>query len=1384
VRVVRVVGGADVGRRTTTTNEAGEDAILGLVTEGADVSRTDDALVAGRYRVEEVLGQGGMGAVYRVIDVRTERALALKRGTGRDARKANKRKALLEREYHILAQLAHPRIIEVYDYGVDEQGPYYTMELLDGSDLDRRGRLPWREACTLLCDVASSLAILHSRGLLHRDVSSRNVRCTADGRAKLLDFGAMTSMGSAKDVVGTPPFVAPEALALQALDARSDLFSLGALAYYLLTARHAYPARRLSELRDVWRSTPQAPLRLVPELPEALSELVMQLCSLDRGARPQSAAEVMERLSGIAGLPMQERIEVTRAYLATPTLIGRERALIAMRRRMLSLVRGEGGVLLCEGDSGTGRSRLLDACVLEAKLLGTTVLRADQGDGAAEAFGVTKALCAQLLELFPSMAAEASRLSRHVISHVVTGLHVERRSSPGVPERSVLLRELRDFVLALSRGQRLVIVVDDVDRIDEQSAALLAAIAHKTDRHSVVLALSAERDASATFAPLRLLREIAEVIEVAPLDAEQSEALLRAVFGDVANLQLVAGRVHALSQGNPRATMELAHHLVERDLARYEAGSWSLPAELGDDSLPASLAASLDARLRRLGPDARELCDLLCLAENEQLAIDDYVKLSAHGDSRRAFAALDELIAERVLNADGDRYRLSQRGFVPVLHAALTDERRRSLAGRLADRLVQNQGQANPRKLAEHLLDAGRDLEAVELLRTLNLHEVRMPVALLERALCAAERLGLPARVCYDLRSAVLTMAPMVLATDAFHRHLPIVLAQLERDSGLHAYRELSALPPSDRLAQALSRTQARFEATPVHERVYPILDAIRELARFSASFCSLALQLFEPELFDALPSLEPLMPLSPALTLVGDVIAASKLALRGRAMPARAIYEQVLARVLEPDRAGFEETYARGFIHGLHYLLGVIDASMAISRAEEHATVLERDREHRVNAWRLRISLHLNQGDAEQARKCQRRAELLQLQEGDQRYLGMTVGFELLAQGQIGDLIAVKRCLEPVNRLAQHYPGWRALAAIGQCYYRSLQGDAEGALAALQPALPALAGRHPYFCYLAAAHVSVLCDLGRVDEAIALGRAYYVSCQEEQVDSHLRWLQRALGLALVRGQQYAEAAALLDHAIASATAQGIEGLSLGALYEARVRVAAGVDDGALLERTIELCASEYRKAKNPALNAKFARLIAGVRQRQHSQSEPSASAAELLVASQTETGYETIQSRMLECVDRDDRGRCALTMLLQSIGSLAGHLYGIGPDRTLIAMAALPDAPVDPGLETWLQECLRVECESSQTSATATADGADGDDGELRSEVAARFTDRHGRSFEPLFLAAGPLHAHRLAAVIAIQVTPGPRSPLPKDLMSELADILLDRGDVDGLSG
>src|SRR5262249_24803878 len=155
--------------------------------------------------------------------VALKRALTAEQGAPKNAA------TMFEREFHFLSELAHPCIVSVFDYGVDEQGPYYTMELLEGEDVRERGCIPWREACAILRDVASALSILHSRRLLHCDLSTRNVKATAEGRAKLIDFWTMAPMGVPKMIAGTAPFMSPEVLHWQSLDGRADLFSLGAL---------------------------------------------------------------------------------------------------------------------------------------------------------------------------------------------------------------------------------------------------------------------------------------------------------------------------------------------------------------------------------------------------------------------------------------------------------------------------------------------------------------------------------------------------------------------------------------------------------------------------------------------------------------------------------------------------------------------------------------------------------------------------------------------------------------------------------------------------------------------------------------------------------------------------------------------------------------------------------------------------------------------------------------------------------------------------------------------------------------------------------------------------------------------------------------------------
>jgi serine/threonine-protein kinase len=1360
-------------------------------------------VIGGHYVVEEALGRGGMAAVYRVTDTRTGKKLALKRSWARTSKKELRRRAFLEREYQTLAHLSHPCIIEVYDYGIDEDGPYYTMELLDGADLDKTGQLPWREACGLLRDVASSLAILHWRGLLHRDVSAGNVRRTADGRGKLIDFGAMASIGVPSDVIGTPPFMAPEVLQMQSLDARADLFSLGALAYYLVTGRHAYPARKLNDLRDVWRSRPASPTRLVPEVPATLSQLILQLLSLDRAARPQSAAEVMERLCTIADLPIEELGNVSRAYLAMPTLVGREKALLSIRSRMLSLVRGDGGTLLVDGIGGSGRSRLLDACVLEGKLLGAHAARADPSDSAHGDWGVARALCSQLMALFPTQAAEATRLSRDVLSHVLDELRSENTTcmSASVPERSLVLRELRDFILAVVRGQRVLLVVDDADRIDEPSAALLAAIAYKVERHSLVLALAVERGANTGPSPsLQLLSAVATHVELEPLEAEQTEALVRSVFGDAANLQLCAARIHALAQGSPRTTLELAQHLLDRGLARYEAGSWLLPSQMSESDLPGSLAESLHHRIEHLSRDARELAEALCLSDGYSLALPSYRALTTHRDQKRVFQALQELVAARVLIAGGERYRFSQRGFFSVLSDAMPEARRQLLHSRLADLLARSGGDGIWR--AHHLLLAKREDQAIELLCSLDLLTRSPPIELLERAIAYAEQdASLPKRVLHHLRMALLYKAPLVGAVASFRRCLSPVMLQLECDSGLQLYHELTELPAAERIMKAIGQQQQRHLATPERDRVYGASDAIRELARLSAATVGIAVSFFDLPLLEALPSLEPLLPLSPTLRVVMQLTEAGENWIRGRGERGQQQYQQILARIAEPDRAGLDDVQFERIRLGVHYGLALIEASMSLSAVEERAKLLEQNRSMRVAAWRVRMLLHLNQGDAETARKCMRRAEMLQLQDsGEAHYVGSTAGFELLSCSMAGDLLGVKACLDALERLAQQHAGWRPMLRFGQSRYRELQGDLGAALEIVLSGL-ALAppGRHLTFVMLAASHVRLLRALGRVDEAVQAGRDYLEICEREAITPADRFIRLELALAFAEAGQHQSALQLIDKAIAWSERIGVGGLSLGVLYEARARVALAMKDGDAFSKFSERCAIEYRKGNNPVLSARFAQLLDDAGRRQLAPFDPGLDVSELLESQRSETEHGMVRSRLIECVDRSDRARCSLTIMLQSAESFQGYLYGLEQAR-LLPLAGLPDLEPEKGLTDWLTVWVAAEQQTEADTvdapdsasrravtgalSTETEDGRstgthDSEAPGPRHEVPNLYVDSDGRQFAPILLVGERQRERRIAGVFAMHVTRSPQRRPNPELLRDIADHMLEQGDV-----
>jgi hypothetical protein len=1213
-----------------------------------------------------------MGDVYRVVDERTGRQLALKRRMRSSSANDTALSSQFEREYHTLCELAHPRIIEVYDFGMSSGDAYYTMELLDGQDLHERGQLPWRSTSALLVDVASSLAIIHSRGFLHRDLSPRNVRCTADGRAKLIDFGALTPIGPIRQLIGTPPFIPPEALQLQSLDARADLYALGALAYWMLAGRNAYPARSVQELRDVWLRSPAAISKLQSDVPEALDRLVMGLLHLNRAARPATAAEVMERLAGIAGLTHRDRIEVTRAYLVTPPLIDRAALLDQVRTQLAAASGIRAACSVITGVAGTGRSRFLDACVLEAKLLGATVLRADASDAVAGEYGAVRALCQQLIEELPQLARSSASPRESILANVVKELAVDATTTP---EPTVLHAALSDWFVAVARSQPLVIAVDDADAIDAESAAWLATLAMHSDRHGLSLLFVRNRAVEPTPA-IAWLVEAASQISLEPFTAAQTEAFIRGVFG-VDQVAAVAERIHELAEGNPRETMALVQWLVERGTVRHEAGSWTLPVELRADDLPVSLTAAWLARIETLSADARELGEALSITDVSQVNAVDYPKLTAHEQPGRTYRAVDALINAGVLVTAGEHHRFRQPEIPELLSRSLSDSQRHNLHGRIARML---EAYDKPMLLCHHLLCSGQELAAIE--RMLPLHiDPRVEISVwtlsvVQNAIDASERIQLSPRASLELRMWLMTYAALLGDYRLFVRYAIPLLRQFERDSGLADYNELDPTRPAqERLVESLTRVQQRFDLTPEAERRYSPIESIRSLARACSICVNMASIAQSLELVESLPSLEPFAALSPALVVSQLLIDGMRAFQSGRYDAARLTYLKVLERVQQPDDAGLEPVVKTQVRLGMLYFQAVISTIRGIPSAAEWLVELEQARGHRVNAWRVHMASHLMQVEYVEAAACQRSAELAQVQDVQHtRYRGTTVRLELLAYARANDLLGVKRTMERTELVAHEYPRWEVDLYLARYHYKRLSGDDHGALEALLPALQLVApGRHINWALTVSSHVYALCAVGREAEAVRLGFEYLESHEREGLTGMICELTQSLAEALVKVGRLDEAAHYADRCVHEAEVLGSRGVFLGIRYEARARVALAMGDRETFSKMAASCAREYRPGQNSALTVQYERLM---RDAAHQLPHFERSGARVTPTANDQASL--IRSRLSACANASELASQALKLLSELAGASAGYLFGWqdGSLRLLASEASRGDPP------------------------------------------------------------------------------------------------------------
>lgn len=343
-------------------------------------------IIANRYELQELLGVGGMGEVYRAFDRLTQQVIALKRvRLSPGSASVNDSRSLrlsLTNEFRNLATLRHPHIITVLDYGFDAQRtPFFTMNLIEQAQHIQaalRDKTPYEQAPYWI-QILQALAYLHRRNIIHRDLKPDNVLITAENIVKVLDFGlSVIHTRSQEDMTekaaGTLTYMAPELLVGESATQSSDLYAFGVMLYEMLVGRHPYDSANVGVLIN---SILNQPVDVnVPELAPDIADILEKLLAKSPEDRYQHAGDVLRELALALDMPqVTETIAIRESYLEAAKFVGRDAELQRLSQAVEDTKQGKGGVYLIGGEMGVGKTRLLDELRIHALVAGASVLR-------------------------------------------------------------------------------------------------------------------------------------------------------------------------------------------------------------------------------------------------------------------------------------------------------------------------------------------------------------------------------------------------------------------------------------------------------------------------------------------------------------------------------------------------------------------------------------------------------------------------------------------------------------------------------------------------------------------------------------------------------------------------------------------------------------------------------------------------------------------------------------------------------------------------------------------------------------------------------------------------------------------------------------------------
>lgn len=315
-----------------------------------------------RYEILEIIGEGGMAVVYRALDRRLNRYVAVKIMRDDMASDEEFRRRFCT-ESHAVAMLSHPNIVAVYDVSHNDNVEYIVMELVDGITLkqymERKGVVAWKEVVHFTKQISKALAHAHERGIIHRDIKPQNIMLLRDGTIKVGDFGIAALENEVYEnngeAIGSIHYIAPEQARGECPDARSDIYSLGVVMYEMLTGELPFNGNTLGEIAvQHMNAKPVPPRDKNPSVPTELERITLKAMNADLNARYQSANALLGDLEAFIHTPVNVQGEIEEDYenpdvkpVRSSTELSKERYRMRRRRSgVVSFMSGTFGLLV------------------------------------------------------------------------------------------------------------------------------------------------------------------------------------------------------------------------------------------------------------------------------------------------------------------------------------------------------------------------------------------------------------------------------------------------------------------------------------------------------------------------------------------------------------------------------------------------------------------------------------------------------------------------------------------------------------------------------------------------------------------------------------------------------------------------------------------------------------------------------------------------------------------------------------------------------------------------------------------------------------------------------------------------------------------------------